>query len=181
MPRPKSLALAKQAKAVELHKEGHSWDEVANGAGFAHRGTAYKVVMKALREHIVEDIDSYREVELERLSFLESELLIIATTSKSDSAKIRALGEVRAIGRDRCKLLGLYDHTPQAQDEPKTLFDLSLGQLRKGNTCRISGDSECGFEPKDHSQQCVRETLGFVPYAEGEASEKTVTSLPSFD
>ena len=158
MPRSKSLALARKAKAVRLRKEGHSWDEVADGSGYANRGTAYRVVTNAHREQIVEDIESYRASELERLTFLESELLEIAATSKSDSAKIRALSEVRAIGRDRCKLLALYDHAPAA--EPQMLIDPRRArQLKEGNTCRIDGGTSCDFIPEFHEKGCATEMM----------------------
>ena len=60
LSRSKSVALAKKAKAVRLRNEGHTWDEVADGSGYANRGTAYRVVTNAHREQIVEDIESYR-------------------------------------------------------------------------------------------------------------------------
>ena len=172
MAKSKTVALARKAEAVERFRTGETLDQIAQNVGYAHRANAHRAINSALRERIVENIDTYRQMELERIDLVEAELLTIVTGSRSSSAtKIRALREVLAASRDRSKLLGLYDHTPEAEPEQKMLIDLSLGQLRKGNTCRISGDAECGFEPKDHSQQCTKEILGYVPYADGEASE----------
>jgi hypothetical protein len=178
MPKSQTNALARRADAVQRFRNGENFDQIAQGVGYANRGNAHRAVTTALRERIVEDIDTYRQIELERIDLVEAELLAIATRSKSDAAKIRALREVLTASRDRSKLLGLYDHFPQAEPEQKMLVDLDLGKLRKGNTCRISGDAECGFVPKEHSTDCVKQTLGFVPYAQGEASNE-VTASPS--
>jgi hypothetical protein len=171
MPKSKTVALARQAAAVERFRNGENFDQIARGVGYANRGNAHRAVTTALRERIIEDIDTYRQIELERIDLVEAELLAIASSSKSDASKIRALREVLTASRDRSKLLGLYDHTLKAEAEQRTLFDPSLGKLRKGNTCRISKDAECGFEPDAHSEDCVKKTLGYTPYAPGERIE----------
>ena len=171
MSKSQSLALSRQAEAVRLHREGYTFEAIKDELGYANRGTVHRVVTNAYRERIAENIDEHRQVELGTLDLVIGEAWDIVQTASSDATRLRALGEIRAATTARSKILGLHDHTPKAEPEQKMLFDLSLGQLRKGNTCRISGDAECGFEPKDHSQECVKKTLGFVPYADGEASE----------
>jgi len=178
MSRSKSDAIERTATAVRLRMEGHTWDEVAAGANYANRGTAYRTVTRALRKQTAADLEAYVTVELERIDLAESALLSIVSTSSSDATKVRALREVLAASRDRAKLLGLYDRAPATESEPRTLFDPALGQLREGNTCRISGSPDCGFEPSEHSRECNKSLLGFVPLADGEASTAETASLP---
>ena len=62
------------------------------------------------------------------------------------------MGQLLAANNQSSKLLGLCEHT--APVETSMLFDFTLGQLRKGHTCRMTGDVECGYEPSLHSPDC---------------------------
>jgi hypothetical protein len=43
---------------------GRSYDQIASAVGYANRGTAHRVVAKALAQRLVDDVDQLREFEL---------------------------------------------------------------------------------------------------------------------
>ncbi len=70
--RNRPLAAWRKAKAVELAVEGHTYDAIAKQVGFSNRGTAYRVVRKALDEQIAENVDELRATEVARLDALQA-------------------------------------------------------------------------------------------------------------
>lgn len=54
--------------------KGCSYDQIAREVGYANRGTAHRVVAKALAERLADDIDQLRELELARLDGLQTSL-----------------------------------------------------------------------------------------------------------
>lgn len=68
------LAAWRRARAVELATQGHTYNQIASEVGYANRGTAYKVVRKALDENVAEAVEEYREVEVARLNALQAAL-----------------------------------------------------------------------------------------------------------
>lgn len=52
-------------------KEGKTWEEVATGAGYKSRGTAYDAVMREARRHIAENVEETRQVEQYRIEQLQ--------------------------------------------------------------------------------------------------------------
>ena len=68
-PRRTDAAHAKfrQARAIELALAGKDYSSIAREIGYANRSGAWKLVQKALRERVVEDVDALREREVNRL------------------------------------------------------------------------------------------------------------------
>ena len=63
----------KRRKAAELRRQGHTWDEVAKGAGYSDRGAACNGVKALLKEHqslAYDEIATYRQESLDRLTDL---------------------------------------------------------------------------------------------------------------
>lgn len=63
----------KQARAAELKRDGHTWQEVAQLAGYASRSSAYEAVRKLMvrnRDLAYGEADLYRAESLERLEEL---------------------------------------------------------------------------------------------------------------
>lgn len=58
------------ARATELALAGHSYDDIAEHVGYANRGTARRVVQRALRSKKLNSVDEYRALELARLDAL---------------------------------------------------------------------------------------------------------------
>lgn len=63
----------KKRKAAELRRLGNTWDEVAEGAGYASKSGAHSAVTSLLREHqslAYAEIALYRQESLDRLTDL---------------------------------------------------------------------------------------------------------------
>ena len=100
--RNKALAQWRKARAVELAIDGVSYGAIAVEVGYAHRGTAYKAVHKALAERVTEGVDTLRRLELDRLDALQA-----AIWDKALGADTAAVTGVLRIIEQRAKLLGL--------------------------------------------------------------------------
>ena len=123
-PRPRGrnrpLAAWRKAKAVELAVEGHTYDTIAREVGFANRGTAHRVVRKALDEQVAENVQQLRETEVARLDALQAAIWPAAMAGHVD-----AVQQVLAIIDKRAKLLGLYPtgrHKPEKPLRPNTVI-----------------------------------------------------------
>lgn len=60
-------AQAKQLQALELRRQGQTFEEIAKRVGYADRAAAHKAVMTALRTALREPAEAVRELELQRL------------------------------------------------------------------------------------------------------------------
>lgn len=63
-------ATEKQRAALELRKEGHTFESIANELGYANPSGASKAVYAALKKTIQEPADELRKLELERLDVM---------------------------------------------------------------------------------------------------------------
>ncbi|GAA0989428.1 hypothetical protein ENKNEFLB_03615 [Nocardioides aquaticus] len=100
----KTLAEArlKRVRALELAGQGASYDAIAEAVGYAHRGSAHRAVFKALDEREVEDVETLRRIEGERL-----DSLLAALWSKIQDGEIEAILTALRITDRRIRLLGL--------------------------------------------------------------------------
>jgi orotate phosphoribosyltransferase-like protein len=105
----------RKVRAVELAMQGMSYDAIASELGYANRGTAWRVVSKALSERIDGAVEEYRHVELARLDALQAALWDQAMTGDTRSAD----AILRIIDR-RIRLLGLDQATVKG-DFPRTV------------------------------------------------------------
>ena len=64
---------------------GCSYEQFAREVGYANRGTAHRVVAKALSERLADDIDQLREMELARL-----DALLASLWAKAEKGDLRA-------------------------------------------------------------------------------------------
>jgi hypothetical protein len=72
-PAEQAEMYARKAKACELRRMGHSWADVAIGAGYASKGAACTAVRALLKEHqslAYDEIALYRQESLDRLTDL---------------------------------------------------------------------------------------------------------------
>lgn len=108
IPRParrllnRPLAAWRRARAVELATQGHTYDQIASEVGYANRGTAYRVVRKALDENVAQAVEEYREVEIARLNALQA-----AVWDRAIAGDLQAVDAVLKLVQARVKLLGL--------------------------------------------------------------------------
>ena len=114
--RNKALAQWRKVRALELAIDGASYAAIAVEVGYAHRGTAYKAVHKALAECITEGVDTLRRLELDRLDALQA-----ALWHKVMAMDTAAVNTVLRIIEQRTRLLGLgREHLPGAGTEQPT-------------------------------------------------------------
>jgi len=109
--RNRPLAAWRKARSVELAIEGHTYDQIAAGVGYANRGTAYKVVHQALSARSVAAVDELRRLETHRLDALQASLWPAAM-----AGDVSAVQAVLKIVMQRCRLLGLVDPRPVTQE-----------------------------------------------------------------
>jgi transposase len=95
----------RRARAVELALAGHSYDQIAEQIGYSNRGTAWRVVQRALRDREAEAVDVYREVELARLDALQS-----ACWESACAGDRQAVDTVLRIIEKRARLMGIWDN-----------------------------------------------------------------------
>lgn len=69
--RDRALAKWRKARAVELRIEGRGYDDIAREVGYANRGTAHRVVQKALSARTADGVDRLRVMEVARLNALQ--------------------------------------------------------------------------------------------------------------
>jgi len=91
-----------RARAVELATQGDTYEQIANEVGYANRGTAYKIVRKALDKHEAQAVAEYRDVEVARLNALQA-----ALWDRAVAGDVEAVEAVLKIVVARVKLLGL--------------------------------------------------------------------------
>jgi hypothetical protein len=96
-----------------LVTQGRTYEQVAQEVGYASRGTVHAIVKKALDEHIAEDVDDYRRLEVARLDQLQHALW--DTAIAGDVPAVLAI--VRIIAQ-RSKLLGLDGAAWSDDDDP---------------------------------------------------------------
>lgn len=91
-----------------------SYDEIAKRAGYRHRGSAFKAVMKALDEAQVTEVENLRALEVSRLDALHR-----AHWERALAGDVRATLVVLRVMRMRLRVLGLVGGaSAQGLDEP---------------------------------------------------------------
>ncbi|MCD2116737.1 MULTISPECIES: hypothetical protein [Rhodococcus] len=89
-------------RCLELRREGHTWQEIADQLGYADRSGARKAVERLLDRTEFESVDEYRVLESDRLDALHAAYWTAALAGDLDAAKL-----VLRISAQRCRLLGL--------------------------------------------------------------------------
>ena len=105
----------RKARSVELAMQGMSYDAIAAELGYANRGTAWRVVNKALTERVDGAVEEYREMELARLDSLQA-----ALWPKAMDGDARAVDSILKIIDKRVRILGL-DQVSAKADLPSTI------------------------------------------------------------
>lgn len=89
-------------KALELRKQGYSYEDIAKACGYASRGAAHNAVSSALKQTLREPADELRTLELERL-----DKIIRAMQPALDQGDTKAAACIIRVMERRAKLLGL--------------------------------------------------------------------------
>ena len=92
----------KDQRALELRKEGHSYESISEQLGYSTRSASYKAVMRRLREVDRPAVSMLRELEVERL-----DAMLYAVWDNVLQGDTNAVTTALRISERRSRLLGL--------------------------------------------------------------------------
>lgn len=95
-------------RAVELRKRGATYQQIADELGYAHRGSAQRLVQEAVTDVGVGEADTVRALELLRLDVMW--MFLWARLGRGDTTATEPLLAVMDI---RARLTGVYVLPPQ--------------------------------------------------------------------
>lgn len=112
---PKGLAIFdKHKQALELRKDGLSYDAIAEQLGYSTPQGAYQAVTAMLKKSIREPADEVRQVENERLDVLFNKIY----TRAKETGEDKDITQCLAIMNRKARLLGLDAPTKVAPTTP---------------------------------------------------------------
>ena len=101
----------KDQKALELRKEGHSYESISEQLGYSTRSASYKAVMRRLRDMDRPAVSMLRELEVQRL-----DAMLYAVWNDVLQGDANAVHTALRISERRSRLLGLdAPHTVEAR------------------------------------------------------------------
>jgi hypothetical protein len=139
--------------AIELYRDGHTWEEVAQVCGYASRGSAHSAVTAHLRRNVDQNVTDMRAIEGRRFDADELRLRQIIATSTDEKMVIRAIEARTRLSARRARLFGL--------DAPLNVsLDLTAAQAFLVD--RVQGilarrQAETGGQPPELVQGSVEE------------------------
>jgi hypothetical protein len=92
----------KDQKALELRKEGHSYESISEQLGYSTRSASYKAVMRRLRDMDRPAVSMLRELEVQRL-----DAMLYAVWNDVLQGDAGAVSTALKISERRSRLLGL--------------------------------------------------------------------------
>lgn len=140
----------RRAKALELRLAGASWQQTADGAGFASAGAAFNAVKREIDAIPRENAELLVQQELERLDRLQ-----MAHWKNARNGDTFATGTVLKVMDARAKLLGLYDQQRPEDGNLEAIRAALLG-FREGLKEVDLGDgtNDSGSHPpQDHEPE----------------------------
>lgn len=106
---PRRLAaVERQAEALQLRKQGQSYDEIAEALGYADKTGAYKAVKAALGAILAPAVEELRDVEGQALDVAQE-----AIWGKVLKGDLSAINTFLRISERRSRLFGLDTPVPQ--------------------------------------------------------------------
>ena len=104
-------AYERDQKALELRKEGHSYESISEQLGYSTRSASYKAVMRRLRDMDRPAVSMLRELEVQRL-----DAMLYAVWNDVLQGDAGAVSTALKISERRSRLLGLdAPHTVEAR------------------------------------------------------------------
>ncbi len=104
---PPEAVLQREREALELRRAGVIYDVIANRLGYRNKGSAYKVVQRALTRTLQEPAAELRLLEVDRLDRLQT-----ALWREAMNGSVAAVDRILRIAERRARLLGLDAATP---------------------------------------------------------------------
>lgn len=101
-------AAARRAQAVRLRRDGATYEQIAELAGYSDKSTARKAVLRAFRQVEVESVTELRELENRRLDADETVLrTIIANGALKPETRLKAIDSRTRLSARRSRMNGL--------------------------------------------------------------------------
>ena len=100
----------RQAQAVQLRKQGFSYEQIAASLGYGSKASAYKAVRTALDEVVRESAYDMVALETERLHFMLSRIW-----PEVEKGNLLAIDRALMILDREAKLYGLYSLPPERE------------------------------------------------------------------
>jgi hypothetical protein len=138
--RPKSgraLATWRKARAVKLALAGYCYEDIAEDVGYANRGTAWRAVNESLNGQLVENVQTYRRIELARLEALQAAHWDAAVSGDD----LKAAELVLKVSAQRTKLLGLDRQPMEAEEGTRSIVIVGAGGDYLGDLQTIAESS----------------------------------------
>lgn len=100
-------AAANLALALELRRQRVTYQEIANRCGYADRSGAFYAIQRALARNEEENVEAYRQEELDMLDALQRLLWPFQADKEEGTPDLDVVAAIRDISRDRRKLMGI--------------------------------------------------------------------------
>lgn len=99
--------LERDLKCVQLRRSNMEWDAIAKQLGYADPGHAYQRFMAVMKSYPREDVDSAREVELQRYNqLLEAVWAICLDNDIDNKRQLWAIDRAQRLMDQRARLMG---------------------------------------------------------------------------
>ncbi len=148
----KALARKREADALELRLGGATYEQIAGRLGYKNRSSAQRAVLRVLGKLIcTEDVESLRQLELERL-----DRLLLGIWSAAVRGNAKDIDRVLKILERRARILGID------APERRELSGPGGGPIQHEHHTETELDREIGRLLGDmaHSEETL---LGFAP------------------
>lgn len=134
----KSSRRERDAKILEMRKQGYTQTEIAATLGIANHSTISRAITRALKEITREPSEELLELELLRLD----ELVKTAHQQLGTGNRLYAIDRLLKILDRRAKLLGLYKESPNEEiDQTTMVFQAAHAAARVAlNNPNLSAD-----------------------------------------
>ena len=95
----------RERRAIEMRRDGHTFDQIADVLGYANRGAAYKAVQRGLSRWMRDGDEDVRALELARTDVVISRLMPSIDRPDPD---LKAVETVLRVMDYRARITGLY-------------------------------------------------------------------------
>ena len=112
-------AVQRVTAALQLRRQRHTYQVIAERCGYGSAQAAHKAVQREMQRCVVDDVNSYRQQELDILDKIHQEVWQVAFETENKEGEVKtnlwAVDRLIELSKDRRKLLNL-DVRPEEED-----------------------------------------------------------------
>lgn len=105
---PTPELINREQQVLQLRRQGYTWNQISHQVGYRSPSGSRDAYMRAMQRILVEDVESLRALEYDRLEHLHQ-----AHWENAIQGDIRATEIILKISERRCKLLALDKKQPR--------------------------------------------------------------------